>query len=158
MYCHEYLTHSYPFFHPSQKVFDVLGPGLCIKKSRFYPAVILQQGQVDFFLSWQWHLWTCNVSGDGYQIRRHECNVLWSHVSQFHFPLDVWKGTVNTKTEQRWWCCQYRTVWKHQVFMGTCKQVFMSFMWAKSCNLTQNLCISPSHTTLLSDTKRAMND
>lgn len=144
MYCHEYLTHSYPFLHPSQKVFDVLGPGLCIKKSRFYPAVILQQGQVDFFLSWQWHLWTCDVSGDGYQIGG--------------MSADVWQGTVNTKTEQSWWRCQYGTVWKRQIFMGTRKQVFMLFMWANSCSLTQNLCISPSHTTLLSDTKRAMND
>lgn len=51
------LTHRQPFLHPGQEVFDIPGPGLGVEESGLHPAVMLQQGQVNFFLPRQGRLW-----------------------------------------------------------------------------------------------------
>lgn len=89
------LTHSQPFLHPGQEIFDVLGRGLGIEQSRLHSAVILEQGQVYLFLPWQRHLWACTssradtVKPETRQQRPHSLQV--ELVVSSIIPTDVWE-------------------------------------------------------------------
>lgn len=85
------LTHGQSFLHPGQKVFEILGPGFGVEQGRLHPAVILQQGRVNFFLPWQRHLWAW--AGDISESNRvvQTANG-WKQIKFYYPGRCVWEG------------------------------------------------------------------